>query len=142
MSSYVLSLLLAVIACVIGGTLGGMILTRPATLLEAAGLSNDDTPKPSLLAEGRALGGVLIAAHGVAALYLGYQPRIGAAMALALALAWLGAAVGRAVSAVLDGDAGRYNRGAMLFNALIGITLTLPSFQIGKVVLRGALGLA
>ena len=142
MSSYVLSLLLAVIACVIGGTLGGMILARPATLLEAAGLSNDENPKPSLLAEGRALGGVLIAAHGVAALYLGYQPRIGAAMALALALAWLGAAVGRAVSVVLDGDAGRYNRGAMLFNALIGITLTLPSFQIGKVVLRGALGLA
>ncbi|ATC32936.1 DUF4345 domain-containing protein [Caulobacter vibrioides] len=142
MSSYVLSLLLAVIACVIGGTLGGMILARPATLLEAAGLSNDDTPKPSLLAEGRALGGVLIAAHGVAALYLGYQPRIGAAMALALALAWLGAAVGRAVSAVLDGEAGRYNRGAMLFNALIGVTLTLPWFQIGKVVLRGPLGLA
>lgn len=80
MSSYVLSLLLAVIACVIGGTLGGMILARPATLLEAAGLSNDDTPKPPLFAEGRALGGVLIASHGVAALYLGYQPRIGAAI--------------------------------------------------------------
>lgn len=142
MSSYALSLLLAVIACVIGGTLGGMILARPATLLEAAGLSDDDTPKPPLFAEGRALGGVLIASHGVAALYLGYQPRIGAAMALALALAWLGAAAGRAVSLALDGDAGRYNRGALLFNVLIGVTLTLPSFQVGKVVLRGALGLA
>ena len=52
MSSYVLSLLLAVIACVIGGTLGGMILARPATLLEAAGLSDDQAPKASLLAEG------------------------------------------------------------------------------------------
>ena len=85
---------------------------------------------------------MLIAAHGVAALYLGYQPRIGAAMALALALAWLGAAAGRAVSMVRDGDAGRYNRGALLFNILIGVTLTLPWFQISKVVLRGTLGLA
>lgn len=142
MSSYALSLLLAVIACVIGGALGGMILARPATLLEAAGLADDDTPKPSLFAEGRALGGMLIASHGVAALYLGYQPRIGAAMALVLALAWLGAAVGRAVSLGREGDAGRYNRGALLFNVLIGVTLTLPSFQVGKVVLRGALGLA
>lgn len=142
MSSYVLSLLLAVIACVIGGTLGGMILARPATLLEAAGLSEDDAPKASLLAEGRALGGMLIAAHGVAALYLGYQPRIGAAMALALALAWLGAAAGRAVSMARDGDAGRYGRGALLFNVLIGVTLALPWFQVSKVVLRGALGFA
>jgi len=84
----------------------------------------------------------LIASHGVAALYLGYQPRIGAAMALVLALAWLGAAIGRAVSLGREGDAGRYNRGALLFNVLIGVTLTLPSFQVGKVVLRGALGLA
>ena len=60
MSSYVLSLLLAVIACVIGGALGGMILARPAALLEAVGLADDDTPKPSLFAEGRALGGMLI----------------------------------------------------------------------------------
>ena len=29
MSSYVLSLFLAVVACVIGGALGGMILARP-----------------------------------------------------------------------------------------------------------------
>ena len=74
----------------------------------------------------------------MAALYLGYQPRIGAAMALALALAWLGAAAGRAISAALDGEAGRYNSGAMLFNALIGITLSLPFFNIGRVVLDGA----
>jgi len=85
-----------------------------------------------------ALGGVLIASHGVAALYLGYQPRIGAAMAMALAVAWLGAAAGRAISAVLDGEAGRYNSGAMVFNALIGLTLSLPFFNIGRVVIEGA----
>lgn len=142
MSSYVLSLFLAVLACVIGGTLGGMILARPQVMLELAGLADEATPKPPLFAEGRALGGVLIASHGVAALYLGYQPRIGAAMALALAVAWLGAAAGRALSAALDGAAGRYNNGAMVFNALIGITLSLPFFQIGRVVLRGVTSLA
>lgn len=141
MSSYVLSLLMAVLACVIGGTLGGMILARPQTLLEMAGLADEDAPASPLFAEGRALGGMLIASHGVAALYLGYQPRIGAAMALALAVAWLGAAAGRAISAALDGAAGRFNAGSMVFNALIGVTLSLPFFNIGRVFVRG-MGLA
>lgn len=141
MSSYVLSLFLAVVACVIGGTLGGMILARPQTVLEMAGLADEDAPRPSLFAEGRAFGGMLIASHGVAALYLGYQPRIGAAMALALAVAWLGAAAGRAISAALDGAAGRFNAGSMVFNALIGVTLSLPFFNVGRVFVRG-MGLA
>jgi hypothetical protein len=63
-------------------------------------------------------------------------------MALALAVAWLGAAAGRAISAALDGEAGRYNSSAMIFNALIGVTLALPFFNIGRVVLRGASSLA
>lgn len=138
MSSYVLSLFLAVLACVIGGVLGGMILARPQVMLDLAGLADETTPKPPLFAEGRALGGVLIASHGVAALYLGYQPRIGAAMALALAVAWLGAALGRAVSLMLDGSGAKFNAGAMVFNALIGVTLSLPFFNIGQVVLHGA----
>ncbi|WP_184722746.1 DUF4345 family protein [Caulobacter sp.] len=138
MSSYVLSLFLAVLACVIGGVLGGMILARPQVMLDLAGLADETTPKPPLFAEGRALGGVLIASHGIAALYLGYQPRIGAAMALALAVAWLGAALGRAVSLAFDGSGGKFNAGAMVFNALIGVTLSLPFFNIGQVVLHGA----
>lgn len=137
MSSYVLSLFLAVVACVIGGTLGGMILARPQTILSLAGLADEETPKPPLFAEGRAVGGVLIASHGIAALYLGYQPRIGAAMALVLAVAWLGAAAGRAISLALDGSGGRFNTGSILFNALIGITLSLPFFNLGRVALRG-----
>jgi hypothetical protein len=137
MSNYVLSLFLAVLACVIGGTLGGMILARPQVMLGLAGLADEDTPKPPLFAEGRAIGGVLIASHGVAALYLGYQPRIGAAMALVLAIAWLGAAAGRAASLALDGAAARFNLGSIVFNALIGLTLTLPSFQVGKMIVRG-----
>jgi hypothetical protein len=107
-----------------------MILARPQTMLGLAGLADGDTPKPPLFAEGRALGGVLIASHGVAALYLGYQPRIGAAMAMVLAVAWLGAAMGRAISAALDGDAGRRQvqlPAAILFNALIGVTCACRS---------------
>lgn len=141
MSSNVLSLFLAVLACIIGGTLGGMILARPQAMLDLAGLADENVPRPPLFAEGRALGGVLIASHGVAALYLGYQPRIGAAMALALAVAWLGAAAGRGVSLVLDGSGGRFNTGSILFNVLIGVTLTLPFFNVGRVFVRG-MGLA
>ncbi|HJV43055.1 DUF4345 family protein [Caulobacter sp.] len=141
MSSYVLSLFMAVLACVIGGTLGGMILARPQTMLEMAGLADEETSKSPLFAEGRAFGGMLIASHGVAALYLGYQPRLGAAMALALAVAWLGAAAGRALSAALDGEAGRFNTGSMVFNALIGVTLSLPFFNVVPYVARGV-GLA
>lgn len=138
MSSYVLSLFLGVVACIIGGTLGGMILARPQVMLDLAGLADESTPKPPLFAEGRAMGGVLIASHGVAALYLGYQPRIGAAMALALAIAWLGAAAGRAISLAVDGGGGRFNASALIFNALIGVTLALPFFHVGRVVLQGA----
>lgn len=137
MSSYVLSLFLAVVACVIGGALGGTILARPETMLGLAGLADEETPKSPLFAEGRAFGGMLIASHGVAALYLGYQPRLGAAMAMVLAVGWLGAAAARALSAVKDGEAGRFNAGSIAVNALIGITLSLPFFNVGPYVARG-----
>lgn len=141
MSSYFLSLFLAVVACVIGGALGGMILARPQTMIGLAGLADEETPKSPLFAEGRAFGGMLIASHGIAALYLGYQPRLGAAMAMVLAVGWLGAAAARAVSAAIDGEAGRFNAGSIVFNALIGITLALPFFNVGPYVARGV-GLA
>lgn len=54
-----------------------------------------------------------------------------------MAIAWLGAAAGRAVSLALDGAGARYNLGSIVFNALIGLTLTLPSFQVGKIIMRG-----
>lgn len=141
MSSYFLSLFLAVVACVIGGALGGMILARPQTMIGLAGLADEETPKSPLFAEGRAFGGMLIASHGIAALYLGYQPRLGAAMAMVLAVGWLGAAAARALSAAIDGEAGRFNAGSIVFNALIGVTLALPFFNVGPYVARGV-GLA
>jgi hypothetical protein len=137
MSSYVLSLFLAVVACVLGGALGGMILARPQTMLGLAGLADEETPKSPLFAEGRAFGGMLIASHGIAALYLGYQPRLGAAMAMVLAIGWLGAAAARALSAAIDGSAGRFNTGSIVFNALIGVTLALPFFNVGPYVAKG-----
>src|SRR6187551_963719 len=71
MSSYGLSLVLAVIACVIGGVLGGLTLARPGSVLGLTALEADieepandldptDAPASAPaggLAEGRALGG-------------------------------------------------------------------------------------
>lgn len=139
MSSYALSLLLAVIACVIGGALGGLALARPASVLGLAGLADEERAASPLLSEGRAFGGLLIVSHAGAALYLGYQPGLGAAMAFVLALAWFGAALGRAASLLIDGDRRRFNLGNLAFEVLIGITLALPFFNTGRLVLRGGI---
>lgn len=137
MSSYALSLLLAVVACVIGGSLGGLALARPASMLGLAGLTEDQAPP--LLSEGRAFGGLLIVSHAGAALYLGYQPGIGAAMAFVLALAWFGAALGRAASLMIDRSGGRLNLGNLVFEILVGATLALPFLNPGRLVLRGGM---
>ena len=153
-SSYGLSLILAIIACVIGGVLGGLTLARPGSVLGLTALpgeGGDDTDAPpatGLATEGRALGGLLILSHAATALFLGYQSSVGAAMAFALAMAWLGAALGRAASAWIDKGppnqalAGkrwsRLNLTSLLFEVLIAVTLCLPFFNAGRlVVLRG-----
>ena len=146
-SSYGLSLVLAVIACVIGGVLGGLTLARPGSVLSLTALETDteeptaDVTPTGALAEGRALGGLLILSHATAALFLGYQSSVGAAMAFALAMAWLGAAGGRTVSALIDktpADKVRFNLGSLVFELLIAATLALPFFNAGRlVVLRG-----
>ena len=146
-SSYGLSLVLAIIACVIGGVLGGLTLVRPGSVLGLTALEGaaDDEASAAPLAgektEGRALGGLLILSHATAALFLGYQSSVGAAMAFALAMAWLGAAGGRAVSALIDKsspDKARFNLGSLVFELLIAATLALPFFNAGRlVVLRG-----
>lgn len=139
MSSYALSLLLAVIACVIGGALGGIALARPGQAPRLAGLAEGEAAPTTLLTEGRAFGGLLVLSHAGAALYLGYQPGIGAAMAFALALAWFGTALGRAASLLIDRDGGRFNPGNLVFEVLIGITLALPFLNPGRLVLRGGI---
>lgn len=148
-SSYGLSLILAIIACVIGGVMGGLTLARPGSVLGLTTLPRegvDDTdapPAPGLSTEGRALGGLLILSHAATALFLGYQSSVGAAMAFAMAMAWLGAALGRAVSVWVDkrpADKGwaRLNLTSLAFEVLIAVTLSLPFFNAGRlVVLRG-----
>jgi hypothetical protein len=147
-SSYGLSLVLAMIACVIGGVLGGLTLARPGSVLGLtaldvdAGGDGDASPATgSQIAgktEGRALGGLLILSHATAALFLGYQSHVGAAMAFALAMAWMGAALGRAVSALVDRARGRFNLGSLVFEVMIAVTLSLPFFNAGRlIVLRG-----
>ena len=146
-SSYGLSLVLAIIACVIGGAQGGLTLVRPGSVLGLTALEDeaDETTPPvvGLRSEGRALGGLLILSHAVAALFLGYQSNVGAAMAFALAMAWLGAALGRAVSALVDRAPAdrarsRFNIGSLAFEIMIAATLSLPFFNAGRlVVLRG-----
>jgi hypothetical protein len=135
MSSYGLSLVLAIIACVIGGVLGGLILARPGSML--AGLTGETTgPSLAALTQGRAFGGLLILSHATTALFLGYQSSVGAAMAFALAMAWLGAALGRSASAMID--KARLNLGGLAFEVLIAVTLSLPFFNAGRlVVVRG-----
>jgi hypothetical protein len=147
-SSYGLSLILAMIACVIGGVLGGLTLVRPGSVLGLTALEGADdeastAPLTGGKTEGRALGGLLILSHATAALFLGYQSNVGAAMAFALAMAWMGAALGRAVSALVDRAAmdkarGRFNLGSLAFEVMIAVTLSLPFFNAGRlVVLRG-----
>lgn len=146
-SSYGLSLFLAIIACVIGGVLGGLTLARPGSVLGLTALDVEDPagdaspaarPQIDGKTEGRALGGLLILSHAAAALFLGYQSHVGAAMAFALAMAWMGAALGRAVSALVDRARDRFNLGSLAFEVLIAITLALPFFNAGRlVVLRG-----
>lgn len=138
MSSYALSLFLAVIACIIGGALGGTALARPGAVLDLAGLADGEAATP-LLSEGRAFGGLLIVSHAGAALYLGYQPAVGATMAFVLALAWFGAALGRTASLLIDRAGGRFNLGNLVFEVLIGATLCLPFFNTGRLVLRGGM---
>lgn len=145
-SSYGLALVLAMIACVIGGVLGGLTLVRPGAVLGLTALDDDagEGDEPAANAriagktEGRALGGLLILSHAAAALFLGYQSHVGAAMAFALAMAWAGAAMGRAVSALVDRARGRFNLGSLVFEVTIAVTLSLPFFNAGRlVVLRG-----
>jgi len=146
-SSYGLSLILAIIACVIGGALGGLTLVRPGSVLGLTALGGDpppagegdgDAPPAASPTEGRALGGLLILSHATAALFLGYQSNVGAAMAFALAMAWTGAALGRAVSALVDKSKERLNLASLAFEVMIAVTLSLPFFNAGRlVVLRG-----
>lgn len=125
-----LALILAVVACCIGGALGGYALARPEEVAAMVGLRTDPD-KPHSISEVRATyGGLFLLSHGGVAAALGYAPSVGATMALTLALAWMGAAVGRAYSMVREDVGTAFNVRATVFEALMGVTLALPFWSL------------
>jgi hypothetical protein len=123
---YGLALSLAVIACCLAGAMGGYILARTEDAVERAGLALPPQPGDGLGAA-RALGGMLLLAHGGTAALLGYNPAVGAGMALALA--WGGAALGRVLSSLRAGQGDGRSLQALAFEVMMAITLALPQWS-------------
>lgn len=90
------TILLAILACSLGGALGGFVLARPeATPLRVpAGPWGEEAGQ----VQARIIGAMLLVSHGATAAFLGYAPNLGAAMALALSFLWFGAAAGHGLS--------------------------------------------
>ncbi|WGM37569.1 DUF4345 family protein [Caulobacter sp. NIBR1757] len=121
-----LAIMISVIACCIGGVMGGLRIARPHGL------------KARSRAEERAFGGMLILAHAGAAMGLGYAPSIGRMMAGAVALGWLGAAAGRVASLILDREKDPMLRQALILELLMALALALPWLGVGAATFGGA----
>ena len=121
-----LAIMISVIACCIGGAMGGLRIARPKAL------------KARGRAEERAFGGMLILAHAGAAMGLGYAPSLGRTMALAVALGWLGAAAGRLTSLILDKQKDPMLRQALILELLMALALALPWLGLGAASFGGA----
>ncbi len=121
-----LALMISVIACCIGGVMGGLRLARPKAL------------KPRGRAEERAFGGMLILAHAGAAMGLGYAPSLGRLLAAAVALGWLGAALGRGLSLMLDRQNDPMLRQALILELLMALAMGLPWLGFGGDSFGGA----
>jgi hypothetical protein len=63
---------------------------------------------------------------------LGYAPSIGGLMSAALALGWLGAAIGRAGSLIMDRARNPMLRQGLVLELLMALCLALPSLGIGS----------
>ena len=121
-----LAIMISVIACCIGGVMGGLRVARPRAQ-NARGR-----------AEERAFGGMLILAHAGAAMGLGYAPSMGRLMAAAVALGWLGAALGRTASLILDREKDPMLRQALILELLMALALALPWLGLGAASFGGA----
>jgi len=125
-----LAILLAVIACCIGGALGGFALARPEDVAGMVGLRLDPQKRHSVSELRATYGGLFLLSHGGTAAALGYAPSVGATMALTLSLAWLGAAAGRGYSMVSQDLGTRHNVRAVIFEVLMGLTMALPFWTL------------
>jgi len=130
MSSPDLAILLAVIACCIGGALGGYALARPEDVVGMVGLRLDPEKRHSVSEVRATYGGLFLLSHGGVAAALGYAPGVGATMALTLALAWAGAGIGRGYTMVKDDAGTAFNVRATIFEFLMAATLTLPFWAL------------
>lgn len=120
-----LAIPLAVLACCLGGALGGYVMARPGDALHIVGLTAADGRSDGA-GEARALGGMLLAAHAAAAGMLGYSPGMGAPMALVLAMAWGGSLAGRLYTSLREGPGEGRGLQALPFEAMMAVTLALP----------------
>ena len=137
MTTLHLSLLLAVMACLIGGGLGLLALLRPARVLKMVGLSLSEGLSHSVSEVRATYGGLFFVSHTGVAMALAVSPKIGACMAAALGLAWSGAALGRVVSMALDRAVNRFNIFATLFEGLMGIALATPLWAYLRLIYQG-----
>ena len=125
LASLNLSVVIAVIACTIGGVMGGARFARPPGSTAHG------------RAEGRAFAGMLILAHAGTAMTLGYSPAMGRLMAGVLALGWLGAGLGRGLSLVMDRQSDPMLRQALIFEFLMALALGLPALGVGQASFGG-----
>lgn len=127
-----LTILLAILACSLGGALGGFVMARPeqASLRIAAGPWGEEAGR----VQARVIGAMLLVSHGATAAFLGYAPMLGAAMALALSFLWFGAAAGHGLSMAR----GQANERANLWMALaelgLAALLLAPFLRLGRAV--------
>ncbi len=121
-----LAVMIAVIACCLGGVMGGLRIARPRTV------------KARGRAEERALAGALILSHAGVAMALGYAPGVGRLMAGVLALGWLGSAVGRGLSLALDRSNDPMLRQAAIVELLMALALALPWLGVGSASFGGS----
>jgi hypothetical protein len=112
---------LALIACVIGGVRGGLLLAD-AMNLTPGGSDAPASPDPIGF---RAFAAALLIVHAATAAVLGYNAAIGQGMALALGLGWIAAAAVRFWSGRALGET---PRGAVV-ELLTGVALALPAWM-------------
>lgn len=125
--------IVAVLACCLAGAMGGYILARPQEALEKRGLAGG----AGGLAAARGFGAMLLMSHAGTAGLLGYYPTVGAAMSLALALLWAGAAIGRLASHILDRQSDSASVQTLIVEAMMGLCLSLPFWATRQISFAG-----
>jgi len=126
MSGLSFTIWLALIACVIGGVRGGLMLAHSDTPLLG--------PWAAEAAPVRTLAVAMVVTHGATAAVLGYNAALGQGMALALGLGWISAAAVNFWGARKLGDR---PRGAVV-ELLTGIVLALPAWAAMARLTRGS----